>query len=47
MNTDETGWQVQGQTFRLWCLTSKDAVYYLINPIRGSSVLKKLFRSVR
>ena len=45
MNTDETGWQVQGQTFRLWCLTSKDAVYYLINPIRGSSVLKKLFRT--
>ena len=45
LNADETGWRVQGKTFWLWCLASKDAVYYLIDPKRGSGVLKKLFRT--
>ena len=45
LNADETGWRVQGKTFWLWCLASKDAVYYLIDPKRGSGVLKKLFRA--
>jgi hypothetical protein len=45
LNVDETGWRVQGKTFWLWCLASRDAVYYLIDPRRGSCVLKKLFRA--
>ena len=45
LNADETGWRVQEKTFWLWCLASKDAVYYLIDPRWGSGVLKKLFRA--
>ena len=45
LNADETGWRVQGKTFWLWCLASKDALYYLIDPRRGRDVLKKLFRA--
>ena len=45
LNADETGWRVQGKTSWLWCLASRDAVYYLIDPRRGSGVLKKLFRA--
>jgi transposase len=36
---------VQGKTFWLWCLAGKDAYCYLINPKRGSGILKKLFRT--
>lgn len=45
LNADETGWRGQEKTFWLWCLASRDAVYYLIDPGRGSGVLKKLFRA--
>jgi hypothetical protein len=45
LNADETGWRVQGKTFWLWCLASMVGAYYLIDPRRGSGVLKKLLRA--
>jgi hypothetical protein len=44
LNADETGWRVHGKTWWLWCLAAKDATFYLIDPKRGSGVLKKIFR---
>ena len=45
MNANETGWRMHGKSFWLWCLASRDAVYYLIDPKRVSGVLKKLFHA--
>ena len=45
LNADEIGWRVQGKTYWLWCLATKNAAYYLIDPKRDGSVLKRLFRS--
>ena len=45
LNANETGWRVQGKTYWLWCLATKNAAYYLIDPKRCGSVLKRLFRS--
>ena len=45
LNADETGWRVLGKTYWLWCLATKNAAYYLIDPKHGGSVLKRLFRS--
>jgi len=45
LNGDETGWRVQGKTYWLWCLATKNAACYLIDPKHGGSVLKRLFRS--
>jgi hypothetical protein len=40
LNANETGWRVQGKTYWLWCLATKNAAYYLIVPMCGGSVLK-------
>ena len=45
LNANETGWRMQGKTYWLWCLATKNAAYYLIDPKHGGSVLKRLFRS--
>ncbi len=40
LNADETGWRVLGKTYWLWCLATKNAAYYLIDPKHGGSVLE-------
>jgi len=42
-NANKTGWRVQGKTYWLRCLATKIAAYYLIDPKRGGSVLKRLY----
>ena len=44
LHADETGWRVNGETYRLWCFTSKDVTYYMIDRRRGSPALKKSFK---
>ena len=40
---DETGWRVQGQTHWLWCFTSDQTVYFMVDKSRGSPALQKFF----
>jgi transposase len=44
LHADETGWRVNGQTHWLWCFTTTDSTYYLIDRSRGSPALKKFFK---
>ena len=32
LNANETGWRMQGKTYWLWCLATKNAACYLIDP---------------
>jgi transposase len=41
---DETGWRVMGKTWWLWCFTTDDLTYYLIDRCRGSPALRKFFK---
>jgi transposase len=41
---DETGWRVKGRTWWLWCFTTADLTYYLIDRCRGSPLLRKFFK---
>lgn len=41
---DETGWRVMGKTWWLWCFTTRDLTYYLIDRCRGSPLLRKFFQ---
>src|SRR3954469_22125589 len=43
LHADETGWRVQGKTHWLWCFTTTDLTYYMIDRSRGSPALKKFF----
>jgi transposase len=40
---DETGWRVGGKTNWLWCFTTRDVTYYMIDRSRGSPALMKFF----
>lgn len=40
---DESGWRVDGKTFWLWCFTTRDLTYYMIDRARGSPALMKFF----
>jgi transposase len=40
---DETGWRVEGKTNWLWCFTTSDVTYYMIDRSRGSPALAKFF----
>lgn len=44
MYADETGWRVRGKTWWLWCFTTDDATYYMIERCRGRPVLLKFFK---
>jgi transposase len=46
MFADETGWRVKGKTWWLWCFTTGDATFYLIDRCRGRPVLMKFFKRV-
>jgi transposase len=41
---DETGWRVKGRTWWLWCFTTADLTYYVIDRCRGSPLLRKFFK---
>jgi len=43
LHADETGWRVNGKTHWLWCFTTPDATYYMIDRSRGSPALSKFF----
>ena len=40
---DESGWRVDGKTHWLWCFTTRDLTYYLIDRSRGSPALARFF----
>jgi transposase len=40
---DESGWRVDGKTHWLWCFTTRDLTYYMIDRSRGSPALKRFF----
>ena len=44
VHADETGWRVNGQTHWLWCFTSADTTFYMVDRSRGSPALKKFFQ---
>jgi transposase len=44
LHADETGWRVNGRTHWLWCFTSTNVTYYMIDRRRGSPALKRFFR---
>jgi transposase len=46
LHADETGWRVRGKTHWLWCFTTTDLTYYLIDRKRGKAVVKQFFRRV-
>ncbi len=43
LHADETGWRVDGKTHWLWCFTTQDLTYYMIDRSRGSPALLKFF----
>ncbi len=40
---DESGWRVNGKTYWLWCFTTKNLTFYMIDRSRGSPALMKFF----
>jgi transposase len=44
LNADETGWRVNGKGHWLWCFTSPDLTFYLIDRRRGRPVVARFFR---
>ncbi|HMB03830.1 MAG TPA: IS66 family transposase [Isosphaeraceae bacterium] len=44
LHADETGWRVNGKAHWLWCFTTTDVTYYMIDRSRGSPALKKFFK---
>lgn len=44
LHADETGWRVNGKTQWLWCFSSSDLTFYMIDRSRGSPALKKFFQ---
>ena len=40
---DESGWRVNGKTHWLWCFTTRNVTFYMINRSRGSPALMKFF----
>ncbi len=44
LHADETGWRVDGRSHWLWCFTTGDLTYYMIDRSRGSPALKRFFK---
>jgi transposase len=44
LHADETGWRVNGKTHWLWCFTTTDVTYYMIDRSRGSPALRRFFK---
>jgi transposase len=43
LHGDESGWRVNGKTHWLWCFTTRDLTYFMIDRSRGSPALLKFF----
>ncbi len=43
LHADETGWRVNGKTHWLWCFTTRDLTYYMIDRSRGSPAAMNFF----
>ena len=43
LQADESGWRVDGKTRWLWCFTTKNLTFYMIDRSRGSPALMKFF----
>jgi transposase len=43
LHADETGWRVNGRSWWLWCFTTGDATWYLIDQSRGHPALDQFF----
>ena len=43
LHADETGWRVLGKSCWLWCFTTREATFYLIDKSRGSPALQRFF----
>lgn len=46
LHADETGWRISGCTAWLWCFCNKHLCLYLIQPSRGSPVIKKVLGDI-
>jgi hypothetical protein len=46
LHADETGWRINGVTCWLWAFATRHQCYYLIDPHRGSSVVKAVLGSL-
>ncbi len=44
LHADETGWRVNGKTHWLWCFTTTELSYFLIDRSRGSPALSEFFK---
>ena len=44
LHADETGWRVNGKTHWLWCFSTSDLTFYMIDRSRGSPALRKFFQ---
>jgi transposase len=44
LHGDETGWRVNGKTHWLWCFTTTDLTYFMIDRSRGSPALRQFFK---
>lgn len=44
LHADETGWRVNGKTHWLWCFSTVNLTYYMIDRSRGSPTLMKFFQ---
>jgi len=44
LHADETGWRVNGKAHRLWCFTSTDLTFSMIDRSRGSPASKRFFK---
>jgi transposase len=45
LHGDETGWRVDGKTHWLWCFTTTDLTYFMIDRSRGSPALAEFFKA--
>ena len=45
LHADETGWRVEGETWWLWCFSTDDATFYMLDESRGHPALDKFFVS--
>ena len=44
LHADETGWRINGKTQWLWCFSTTQVTYYMIDRCRGSPGLLKFFQ---
>jgi transposase len=44
LHADETGWRVNGKTHWLWCFSTSDLTYFMIDRSRGSPALAEFFK---